>query len=179
MRTHRQLRTLAALCAAGLLLTACGGRGGDEGAGGPAPGITDTEIALGGSYPLSGPASAYSTIAASTQACFEKVNAEGGVQMGDGITRQVTFTVYDDGYEPARLLENTRRLVEQDQVFALFDTLGTPTNTAIVDYVNERQVPHIYLATGASKWGATPEKWPWTIGWQPSYSLELDRPRSG
>lgn len=171
MRHGRQLRTIAALCAAGLVLAACGGgRGGGEG--GASPGITDTEVTLGGSYPLSGPASAYSTIAASTQACFEKVNAEGGVRMGDGKTRQVKFTVYDDGYEPARLLENTRRLVEQDQVFALFNTLGTPTNSAIVDYANERGVPHTYLATGASKWGATPEKWPWTIGWQPSYSLE-------
>lgn len=172
MRKGRQLRTLAALCAAGLVLAACGGGRGGGGEGGASPGITDTEVSLGGSYPLSGPASAYSTIAASTQACFKKVNAEGGVRMGDGKTRQIKFTVYDDGYEPARLLENTRRLVEQDQVFALFDTLGTPTNSAIVDYVNERGVPHIYLATGASKWGATPEKWPWTIGWQPAYSLE-------
>lgn len=175
MRKHRRLRSLAALCAAGLVLSACGGGrgGGDEGAGGPSPGITDSEVTLGGSYPLSGPASAYSTIAASTQACFKKVNAEeGGVRMGDGKTRKVNFTVYDDGYEPARMLENARRLIEQDQVFGLFDTLGTPTNSAIVDYVNERKVPHIYLATGASKWGATPEKWPWTIGWQPSYSLE-------
>ncbi|MDQ4117836.1 MAG: ABC transporter substrate-binding protein [Actinomycetota bacterium] len=172
MRNGRTLRTLAALCALGLVLTACGGRGGEGGAGGASPGITDTEVTLGGSYPLSGPASAYSTIAASTQACFNKVNAQGGVRMGDGKTRQIKFTVYDDGYQPARTLENARRLVEQDQVFALFDTLGTAPNTAILDFVKENQVPHIFLATGASKFGAHPDQMPWTIGWQPAYSLE-------
>ncbi|MQA16037.1 MAG: ABC transporter substrate-binding protein [Pseudonocardiaceae bacterium] len=172
MRYHRQLRSLAVLCAAGLLLTACGGGRGGGDAGGQDPGITESEVKLGGSYPLSGPASAYATIAQATQACFEQVNAEGGVRMGDGVTRNINFIVYDDGYEPARMLENTRRLVEQDRVFALFDTLGTPTNSAIVDYVNERQVPHLYLATGASKWGSNTEEWPMTIGWQPAYSLE-------
>ncbi len=172
MRYHRQLRSLAVVCAAAMVLAACsGGRGGGD-AGAQSPGITDTEVTLGGSYPLSGPASAYSTIARSVQACFEKVNAEGGVTMGDGKTRKINFIVYDDGYEPARMLENARRLVEQDRVFALFDTLGTPTNSAIVDYVNERGVPHLFLATGASKWGSNVEQWPWTIGWQPAYSLE-------
>lgn len=172
MRYHRQLRLLAALCAAGLLLVACGGGRGGGGAGGQSPGITDTQVTLGTSFPLSGPASSYATIAQSIQACFKKVNAEGGVKMGDGKTRKVNFILYDDGYEPARMLENVRRLVEQDRVFGLFATLGTPTNSAVVDYVNERGVPHLYLSTGASKWGSNTEEWPWTIGWQPAYSLE-------
>lgn len=175
MQRQRVLRRVTALCAAGLLVAACGG-GRTEGAGGGGdaadPGITDTEVKLGGSYPLSGPASAYGTIGKSVQACFKKVNDEGGVQMGDGKTRKINFTMYDDGYEPSRMVENARRLIEQDQVFALFNTLGTPTNSAILDYVNQQEVPHLFLATGASKWGADPEKYPWTIGGQPAYSTE-------
>lgn len=170
--TRRQFLGRSGALAGGLVLvTACGGgRGG--GTAGAAPGITDSQVKLGGSYPLSGPSSAYSTIAKSAQAYFEKVNAEGGVQMADGKTREVNFVVYDDGYEPSRTLENARRLIEEDRVFALFGTLGTPGNSAIVDYVNEQGVPHLFLATGASKWGANVEKWPWTIGWQPAYALE-------
>lgn len=168
--TRRQFLGRSGALTTGLLLAACGGRGGD--AAGGAPGITQSEVKLGSSVPLSGPSSAYSTIAKSTQAYFEKVNAEGGVQMADGQTRTVNFTVYDDGYEPGRMLENARRLVEEDRVFALFGTLGTATNSAIVDYVNERGVPHLFLATGATQWGANPDEWPWTIGWQPGYALE-------
>ena len=175
MQGHGQLRRLAALCAAGLLLAACGG-GRSEGAGGgggqTSPGITDTEVKLGGSYPLSGPASAYATISKAVQACFKKANEQGGVKMGDGKTRKVTFTVYDDGYQPSRMVENARRLVEQDQVFALFNTLGTPTNSAIFDYMNQQKVPHLFVATGASKWGADIQAKPWTSGWQPTYSTE-------
>lgn len=170
--TRRHFLGRTGALAGGLLLaTACGGQRG-EGAAGTVPGITDSEVKLGGSYPLSGPSSAYSTIAKSAQAYFEKVNAEGGVQMADGSSREVNFVVYDDAYEPGRMMENARRLVEEDRVFALFGTLGTPGNSAIVDYVNERGIPHLFLASGASKWGATPEKWPWTIGWQPAYALE-------
>lgn len=173
MTKHPRFRRLAVLCAAALFSVACGGGRGEPGAGGGAStGITDTEVKLGGSYPLSGPASAYSVIAQAAKACFAKTNDQGGVKMGDGKTRRINFIVYDDGYEPARMLENTRRLIEQDQVFALFDTLGTPTNSAIVNDVNDRKVPHTYLATGASKWGANVDKWPWTIGWQPAYSVE-------
>lgn len=158
----------------GLLLAAgCGGRrqatGGDEKS---SPGITDSTVKLGGSYPLSGPASAYATIAKAAQAAFKKVNKTGGVKMADGKTRTIEFIVYDDGYEPNRGIENARRLIEQDKVFALFDTLGTPVNSAIVEYVNKQQVPHLFLSTGASKFGAHVDKWPWTIGWQPAYSLE-------
>lgn len=156
--------------AGGWLLAGCGG--GRGGAGGSSPGITDSKVTLGGLYPLSGPASAYATIAKAAKAYFEKVNARGGVKMGDGKTREIEFVVYDSAYQPSQMLEGARRLVEQDRVFALFNTLGTPTNSAIVDYVNERGVPHLFLATGASKWGAHTDKWPWTIGWQPAYSTE-------
>lgn len=179
MPQHKRLRSLAALCVAGLALAACGGGRGasDQGGGGAggeqsSPGITDSKVVLGGSYPLSGPASAYGTIAQAVKACFKKVNDQGGVKMGDGKTRTIQFIVYDDGYEPNRAVENARRLVEQDKVFALFDTLGTPNNSAIVGYLNQRQVPHLFLATGASKFGANVDKWPWTIGWQPAYSTE-------
>lgn len=174
MLRDRPLRRLAALGAAGILLAACGGGRGDSAGGGgeTSPGITDTEVTLGGSYPLSGPASAYATINDAVTACFDKVNDQGGVEMADGQTRQINFISYDDAYEPSRIVENARRLVEQDQVFALFNTLGTPGNTAIIDYMNEQEVPHLFLATGASKWGADPETYPWTIGWQPAYSTE-------
>lgn len=177
LRGHRGLVLLASLV---LLITACGR--GDDGAGSagdgdgqatPDPGITDTEIHLGGSYPLSGPASAYSTIATAVEGYFNYVNEElGGVEMGDGQTRTIEFTVYDDAYEPPRIVENAKRLIEEDQVFALFNTLGTPTNTAIVDYVNQQEVPHLFVATGASKWGSDIETWPWTTGWQPAYTTE-------
>ena len=185
---HRLVVVLLAL----LLVAAACGRDDDEttsaGAGGgtdtsggsdgggeevePSPGITDTEIKLGGSYPLSGPASAYAVIGSSVTACFEQANAAGGVKSADGKTRKVSFTIYDDSYEAAKIVTNAKRLVEQDNVFALFNTLGTPTNTAIFDYMNQQEVPHIYVATGASKWGADVEGKPWTIGWQPAYPTE-------
>jgi branched-chain amino acid transport system substrate-binding protein len=155
---------LALLVVAALVAVGCG-RGDDDGGGDP--GISDEEIKIGGSYPFSGPASAYRSIAEGAKAYFDLVNDEGGV---DG--RQIEFTTLDDAYEPPKAVENARRLIEQDQVFALFNTLGTPNNVAIWDYVNEQEVPHLYVATGASLWGANPEAHPWTIGWQPDYVSE-------
>ncbi len=150
------------------------GESGEEGGGDvePSPGITDESIKLGGSYPLSGPASAYATISNAVNACFAEVNANGGVESADGKTRQIEFVVYDDSYEAAKIVTNAKRLVEQDNVFAVMNPLGTPTNTAILAYMNQQEVPHIYLATGASKWGADVETHPWTIGWQPAYPTE-------
>jgi branched-chain amino acid transport system substrate-binding protein len=182
MQQLRQHKVLALLASLLLLASACG-RGDDDDTAGeaeegeeavtPDPGITDDAVLLGGSYPLSGPASAYAAISVAVQGYFDYVNTElGGVEMGDGVTRQIEFTVYDDGYEPPRIVENARRLVEEDEVFALFNTLGTPTNTAIVDYMNEQEVPHLFVATGASKWGSDMETWPWTSGWQPAYTTE-------
>jgi branched-chain amino acid transport system substrate-binding protein len=107
------------------------------------------------------------------QAHFRYVNEElGGVEMADGQTRTVDLVVYDDGYTPARAVENTRRLVDEDQVFGVVGMIGTPSNTAIVDYLNQQEVPHVFAASGASHWGAKPEEQPWTIGWQPAYPTE-------
>jgi branched-chain amino acid transport system substrate-binding protein len=146
-----------------LLLAGCGR---DEG-GEKSPGITKTEIKLGGSYPFSGPASAYKSIADGANAYFDLVNSKGGV---DG--RKIKFVTLDDGYEPPRAVQNARRLVEEEKVFALFNTLGTPNNLAIWDYTNQKKVPQAFVATGASDWGADPDKHPWTIGWQPDYVTE-------
>jgi branched-chain amino acid transport system substrate-binding protein len=166
---------IAAMLAAVLLLAACGRDDGDDGGagggggggGGSDPGITDKEIKLGGSYPFSGPASAYRLIADGAKAHFAFVNAKGGVQ-----GRQIQFQTLDDAYEPPKAVQNARRLIEQEQVFALFNTLGTPNNLAIWDYVNERKVPHLFVATGASNWGADIQAHPYTIGWQPNYVTE-------
>ena len=172
-----------------LLLAACGGGGRDDGGDAassgtgssgdtaasvePSPGITDTEVRLGTSTVLSGPASAYASISRSTEAYFRYVNDElGGVKMGDGKTRKISFTVLDDGYEPARAVENARRLVEQEKVFATFQTLGTPPNSATWDYYNQQEMPNLFVATGAGMWGADPEEHPWTIGWQLAYPTE-------
>ncbi len=131
------------------------------------PGVTDTEIKLGQSYPYSGPLSAYSTIAKAQVAYFKKVNEEGGVN-----GRKITLISLDDGFSPPKTVENVRRLVEQEEVLALFNVLGTPTNTAILKYVHQKRVPNLFVATGASKFGDYPNN-PWTIGWQPTYHLEM------
>jgi len=130
------------------------------------PGVTANEIKIGCTMPFSGPASAYGVIGRSHEAFFRMVNEKGGIG-----GRKINFIVYDDGYSPPKTVEQVRRLVEQDRVAFLFNTLGTPTNSAIVRYVNARKVPHIFLSTGADKWGDYKEH-PWTIGWQPSYRTE-------
>ncbi|RAY13669.1 branched-chain amino acid ABC transporter substrate-binding protein [Actinomadura craniellae] len=157
-----------------LASAACGGRGEEGGTtaqgeckGQQTTGITDKSVKLGGIYPLSGPASAYGQIPVGVKAYFDSVNAE---ENGIG-GRKVTFVFRDDGYQPARAVEEARRLVEQEQVFALFQTLGTPSTTAVWDYAGQRKVPQVFVATGASKWG-TDKSHPWTIGWQPNYISE-------
>jgi branched-chain amino acid transport system substrate-binding protein len=164
MRGNVRIAWLAVLAALALALAACG-RDDDEGGGDP--GIDDESIKLGGSYPFSGPASAYRSIAVGARAHFKFVNAEGGV---DG--RKIEFVTLDDAYEPPRAVQNARRLIQQEEVFALFNTLGTPNNFAIWDFVNEQEVPHLFVATGASLWGADIESHPWTTGWQPDYVTE-------
>jgi branched-chain amino acid transport system substrate-binding protein len=153
-----------------LVPAACGrddsGGGGGSGAKSD-PGITKTSIKLGGSYPFSGPASAYGTIGEGAKAYFKYLNAKGGVN-----GRKIDFITLDDGYEPPKALQNARRLVQQDKVFAMFNTLGTPNNLAIWDFLNEQKVPQLYVATGASAWGADVDKHPYTIGWQPNYVTE-------
>lgn len=130
------------------------------------PGASDKEIVIGGISPYSGPASAYGTIGKAIGAYFDKVNAEGGVN-----GRKLKWISLDDGYNPAKTVEQTRKLVEQEEVLLLFNVLGTPSNTAIHKYMNDRKVPQLFLATGASKWG-DPKNFPWTMGWQPNYQSE-------
>ena len=131
-----------------------------------APGVTATEIRIGSTNALSGPLSSYSVISRCNAAMFRRLNDEGGVG-----GRKINFIVYDDGFQPPKTLEQTRRLVEQDRVAFLFNNLGTATNSAIQRYVNQRKIPHLFLATGADKW-ANPQEFPWTMGWQPSYRVE-------
>jgi len=149
---------------------ACGRdeEGGGGGGGAKAdPGITDKEVKLGGSYPFSGPASAYGIIGEGAKAYFKFLNAKGGVG-----GRKINFITLDDGYEPPKALQNARRLIQQEKVFALFNTLGTPNNLAIWDFVNQQKVPHLFVATGASDWGKDIKTHPYTIGWQPNYVTE-------
>jgi branched-chain amino acid transport system substrate-binding protein len=130
------------------------------------PGVTATEIKIGNTNPYSGPASAYGTIGKAIAAYLKKVNDEGGVN-----GRKINFVTLDDGYSPPKTVEMVRRLVEQDQVALVFQTLGTPTNSAIHKYLNQQKVPHLFVATGATKWG-DPKNFPWTMGWQPNYQAE-------
>jgi branched-chain amino acid transport system substrate-binding protein len=130
------------------------------------PGVTTTEIKIGNTDAYSGPASAYSVIAKLETAFFKMVNDQGGV---DG--HMINFISYDDAYSPPKTVEQVRRLVEEDQVTLLFNTLGTPTNSAIQRYVNQKEVPHLFISTGADKWGDY-QHFPWTMGYQPSYRTE-------
>ncbi len=129
-------------------------------------GASDTEIKIGHCCPYSGPASAYGVIGKAHQAFFKAINEAGGIN-----GRKVNFISLDDGYSPPKTVEVVRQLVEQEKVLVLFQTLGTPTNTAIHKYVNQKKVPHLYISTGASKWG-DPKNFPWTMGYQPDYHTE-------
>jgi branched-chain amino acid transport system substrate-binding protein len=130
------------------------------------PGASDTEIKVGNINPYSGPASAYGMIGRTMAAYFNKVNAEGGIN-----GRKITFISYDDGYSPPKAVEQARRLVEGDGVLLIFQSLGTADNTAIQKYMNTKRVPQLFVATGATKFGA-PRDFPWTMGWQPTYQSE-------
>ena len=130
------------------------------------PGVTKDEIKIGNINPYSGPASAYGTIGKGIAAYFKKVNDEGGINH-----RKINFISYDDAYTPAKAIEQARRLVEQDNVLLIFQSLGTPSNSAIWKYMNDKHVPQLFVATGATKWG-DPVGHPWTMGWQPTYQTE-------
>jgi branched-chain amino acid transport system substrate-binding protein len=129
-------------------------------------GVTDTEIKIGNTNPYSGPASVYGTIGKSISACFDKLNADGGIN-----GRKLNFISLDDGYSPPKTKEQIRKLVEREKVAFTFQTLGTPTNSAVHKYMNKKKVPQLFVATGATKWG-DPENYPWTMGWQPNYQTE-------
>src|SRR5215210_1646903 len=171
MMTSRRWRWMGLIAALALVPAGCGrdseSGGGGGGGGGSDPGITKTSIKLGGSYPFSGPASAYGTIGEGAKAYFKYLNAKGGVN-----GRKIEFITLDDAYEPPKALQNARRLVQQEKVFAMFNTLGTPNNLAIWDFLNQQKVPQLYVATGASDWGKDVDKHPYTIGWQPNYVTE-------
>jgi branched-chain amino acid transport system substrate-binding protein len=130
------------------------------------PGVTATEIKIGNTVPYSGPASSYGVLGKLESAFFNMVNEQGGVA-----GHKINFISLDDNYSPPKTVEQIRRLVEEDQVAFTFATLGTPTNSAIVRYMNQKKVPQLFVATGADKWGDY-KKTPWTIGWQPSYRTE-------
>ncbi len=129
-------------------------------------GATDTEIKIGNLMPYSGPASPYSVIGKFEAAYFNKVNADGGIN-----GRKINFITYDDAYSPPKSVEQARKLVEGDEVLLIFNSLGTPPNSAIQSFMNKKGVPQLFVATGATKWG-DPEHFPWTMGWQPSYQSE-------
>lgn len=130
------------------------------------PGASDTEIKIGQTMPYSGPASAYGTIGKVEAAYFKKINDEGGIN-----GRKIVLLSEDDGYSPPKAVEQIRKLVEQDHVLFTFQTLGTPSNSAIHKYMNAKKVPHLFLATGASKWN-DPKNYPWTMGFNISYETE-------
>lgn len=129
-------------------------------------GANDKEIKLGNVNPYSGPASAYGAIGKSMDAYFKMVNASGGVN-----GRQIKFISLDDGYNPAKTVEQMRKLVEEEEVLATVGVLGTPPNSAIHKYMNQKKMPQLFVATGATKWG-DPKNFPWTMGWQPNYQGE-------
>jgi branched-chain amino acid transport system substrate-binding protein len=129
-------------------------------------GATDTEIKIGNIMPYSGPASSYSVIGRTEDAYFKKINAEGGIN-----GRKINFISYDDGYTPPKTVEQARKLVESDEVLFIFNSLGTPPNSAIQKYMNSKMVPQLFVATGATKWN-DPKDFPWTMGWQPNYQSE-------
>jgi ABC-type branched-subunit amino acid transport system substrate-binding protein len=129
-------------------------------------GATDTEIKIGNIMPYSGPASAYGIIGRTEAAYFKKINAEGGIN-----GRKINFISYDDAYSPPKAVEQARKLVESDEVLLIFNSLGTPSNSAIQKYMNSKKVPQLFVATGATKWN-DPKDFPWTMGWQPSYQSE-------
>jgi branched-chain amino acid transport system substrate-binding protein len=130
------------------------------------PGVSDTEVKVGNTCFYSGPASSYGTIGKAESAYFRMLNDEGGVN-----GRKINFISYDDAYSPPKTVEQTRRLVEEDGVLLMLNPLGTPTNSATQHYLNQKKVPQLFVATGATKWD-DPKHFPWTIGWQPNYQSE-------
>jgi len=161
MESNRIWKAIVFAVLAGGLLAGCGEqkKSYDQG-------VSDTEIKIGSTNPYSGPASAYGTIGRAETAYFNMINDQGGIN-----GRKINFISLDDGYSPPRTVEQIRKLVEEEQVFFLAGTLGTPTNTAIHKYVNAKQIPHIFVNTGAAKW-ADPEHFPWTMGFNLSYLNE-------
>jgi branched-chain amino acid transport system substrate-binding protein len=164
---HRGRRELARALLSGLLLAAVLGapealaqKKYDQGA-------TDKTIKIGNTMPYSGPATGFSIIGKAIKSYFNMVNAEGGVN-----GRKIEFISYDDGFSPPKTVEQVRKLVESDEVLLVFNLLGTAGNTAVRKYLNTKLVPHLFIASGASKWG-DPGNFPWSMGFQPDYRTEV------
>jgi len=154
---------------AGLALTVPGAFGGAA----QTPGVTAKSVAIGGTFPLTGPAAAYAPIPIGMKAYFSFINARRGADGKRGVNgRQIVWKYYDDGYNPANTVQLTRRLVEQDRVFATVGQLGTEHNLAVRSYLNQQRVPQALVSTGASYWGLQSKEFPWTTGWQPDYIAE-------
>ena len=159
---------------AALALTVPGAFGGAA----QTPGVTAKSITIGGTFPLTGPAAAYAPIPLGMKAYFSYINARRASKAEDparrrGVNgRQIVWKYYDDGYNPANTVQLTRRLVEQDKVFATVGQLGTEHNLAVRSYLNQQKVPQALVSTGASYWGTQYKEFPWTIGWQPDYIAE-------
>ena len=152
-----------------LALTVPGALGGAE----QTPGVTAKTIVIGGTFPLTGPAASYAPIPLGMKAYFSYINARRGPDGKRGVMgRQIVWKYYDDGFNPANTVQLTRKLVEEDKVFATVGQLGTEPNLAIRPYLNQQKVPHTLVSTGASYWGTQYKEYPWTIGWQPDYIAE-------
>ena len=165
--------TLAGLVLVGALLLAIPSAFAQSDVTAADPGITARTITIGGSFPLTGGASSYAPIPAAMKAYFSYINARRGPDGKRGVYgRQIVFKYYDDGYNPVNSVQQHRRLVEQDKVFAIVGTLGTEPNQAVQPYLNSNKVPHVLVSTGASDFGKDYRKYPWTIGWQPDYVAE-------
>jgi branched-chain amino acid transport system substrate-binding protein len=161
MRNHPQWLTVAATVGIAAALTSPGAAQKKYD-----PGASDREIKIGSTMPYTGSASAYSDVGKTLAAYFNKINVEGGIK-----GRRINFISYDDAYSPPKTVEQTRKLVESDEVLFIFGTVGTPTNTAIQKYMNAKKVPQLFITTGATKWN-DPQHFPWTMGWFPSYQSE-------
>ncbi|WP_127792457.1 ABC transporter substrate-binding protein [Agromyces sp. LHK192] len=181
-RRRRATIAVASAAVTALALAGCVGRDGDSGDAGAdaaqaeadcSPGFTDTEVRIGNSIPLSGPAAAYGAIGTTIQAYFDDLNAAGGLEFADGVTREVVVTVVDDSYDPAKTAANVRTLVEQDEVFALAGVLGTGAAISVAPYVEEAGVPNLFTGTGSDAILALHEQDPWTTGFMPQYGFEV------
>lgn len=176
-RSRSLARAVAAVAGASLLATACGAGGSSDGGGsdaggaaeveGDATGVTESTIKIGTHMPLTGVAApGYSTIPQGAKAYFDHVNANGGL-----CDRQIEYVVRDDGYNPTNTSQVTNQLVLQDEIFSMLGGLGTPTHSAVLDFLNEEEVPDMFVSSGALAWNQ-PEEYPFTFGWQPNYTVE-------
>ncbi len=167
---RRRLAVAVSTMTVGALVAACGAGGRPEGGESAASdvGVTESTVTIGAHFPLTGVAApGYSEIPTGARAYYDYVNAHGGV---DG--RKIQYIVKDDAYNPTKTSEVTNELVLQDEIFAMVGGLGTPTHSAVVDFLNQEGVPDLSVSSGSLQWGDNPEAKPYTFGWQPDYELE-------